>query len=137
MSLIGVTDQLNLAAPRDTLSAVSEANIAVMRRGFEALSTEGIEGLIRFVDPDFETTTPPGLAAEPDTYRGHDGVRRYWSSFEEVMEDIRFEPRRMSSLGDRVLVDLVIKARGRATGIEVEQNVAQVWVFKDGKAIGV
>ena len=37
-------------------------------------------------------TTPPGLAAEPDTYRGEEGIRRYWESFYEVMEEIHVEP---------------------------------------------
>ena len=107
-----------------------------MRAGFEALAQEGIEGLIRFIDPAFETTTPAGLAAEPDTYRGHDGVRRYWASFEEIMDDIRFEPQRMTRLGDGVLVDLVVRARGKATGIEVEQHIVQVWELREGKAVG-
>jgi ketosteroid isomerase-like protein len=114
---------------------VSEADVEVMKRGFQALSEEGIEGLIPFIDPEFETTTPAGLAAEPDTYRGHEGVRRYWRSFEEIMDDVRFEPRRLSTLGDAVLVDLVVRARGKATGIEVEQHIAQIWNLRDGKAV--
>jgi ketosteroid isomerase-like protein len=106
-----------------------------MRRGFEALAEGGIEGLIPFIDRQFETTTPAGLAAEPDTYSGHEGVRRYWRSFEEIMDDVRFEPQRMTTLGDGVLIDLVVRARGKATGIEVEQHLAQVWELRDGKAI--
>jgi ketosteroid isomerase-like protein len=116
---------------------VSEADIEVMRRGFVALSEQGIEGLIPMIDPEWETTTPPGLAAEPDTYRGHEGVRRYWSSFEEVMDDIRFEPQQMTALGDEVLVELIVRARGKTTGIEVEQHLWQVWRLRDGKAIRV
>jgi ketosteroid isomerase-like protein len=114
---------------------VSDADVEVMKQGFEALSKDGIEGLIPFIDPEFETTTPAGLAAEPDTYRGHNGVRRYWRSFEEIMDDVRFEPQRMTPLGDAVLVDLVVRARGKATGIEVEQHIAQIWKLRDGKAV--
>jgi uncharacterized protein len=116
---------------------VSEADIEVMKRGFEALADGGIEALIPYVDPEFETTTPPGLAAEPDTYRGHEGIRRYWASFEEVMDDIRFEPQQMTALGDGVLIELILRARGKATGIEVEQHLWQVWTLRDGRAITV
>jgi len=55
---------------------MSESDVELMRQGLQAFEREGVEGLIRFIHPDFEMTTPPGLAAEPDTYRGHDGLRR-------------------------------------------------------------
>ena len=35
-------------------------------------------------------TTPANLAAEPDTYRGHEGIRRYFDSFYDVMDEVRF-----------------------------------------------
>src|SRR3954453_5046938 len=126
-----------LAAVRDSLGGVSEADIEAIGAGFEALAEEGIGGLTPFIDPEFETTTPAGLAAEPDTYRGHAGVRRYWESFEQVMDDVRFEPPGMQPPPDGVLIDLVVGAKGKATGIEVEQHLAQVWNRHDGKAIRV
>ena len=53
-----------------------------------------------FVHPEFEVTTPPGLAAEPDTYRGPGGVRRYFESFYEAMDRVGFEPERFIAVGD-------------------------------------
>ena len=107
-----------------------------MRQGFAAFEEQGVEGLVPFLDPDFEMTTPPGLAAEPDTYRGHDGIRRYFQSFYEVMDDIRFEVLSFEDLGGgRVLMPSILRARGQATGIEVEQQVAQVWEVHDGLAM--
>lgn len=114
---------------------MSEADVELMRRGFEAFQEEGVEGLVRFIHPDFEMTTPAGLAAEPDTYRGHDGMRRYFDSFYEVMDDIRFDVLGFEDLGSgRVLVPAVLKARGKTTGIEVEQQIAPVWEVRDGLA---
>ena len=106
-----------------------------MQRGFAAFSDEGPEGLIRFLHPDFEMTTPAGMAAEPDTYRGHDGIRRYFDSFNEVMDEIRFDVIGYEDLGDgRVLTPTVLRARGKLTGIEVEQQVSQVWEISGGLA---
>ena len=28
------------------------------------------------IDPEFEAVTAPELSAEPDVYRGHEGIRR-------------------------------------------------------------
>ena len=115
---------------------MSESDVELMRQGLQAFEREGVEGLIRFIHPDFEMTTPPGLAAEPDTYRGHDGLRRYFDSFYDVMDDIRFDQQGFEDLVEgRVLVISTLRARGQATGIEVEQQVALVWEVQDGLAI--
>ena len=108
----------------------------IVRAGFEALNSGGVEALIPFVHPDFEATTPPDLAAEPDTYRGHEGVRRYFNSFYDAMDRVSFDAEDFIEVGDLVVVPMVLRARGRTTGIEVEQRVAQVWTLEDGKAIG-
>jgi ketosteroid isomerase-like protein len=110
-------------------------NVDIVRSGYEVLDTGGVDAFLDFIHPDFETTTPAALSAEPDTYRGHDGLRRYFDSFYEAMEEIRFEPREIVDLGeDRVMADTVLHARGRATGIETEQSLFMVWTLRDGKA---
>ena len=112
---------------------MSQVDVELARRGFDAFADEGVDGLIRFLHPDFEMTTPPGLAAEPDTYRGHDGIRRYFSSFYDVMDDISFEIDEFEDLGSgRVLGVSKLRARGQATGIEVEQEITQVCEIEDG-----
>jgi ketosteroid isomerase-like protein len=121
----------------DTLGAVSDADIEVVRAGFEALSAQGVEGLIPLIHPEFEVTTPPDLAAEPDTYRGPDGIRRYFDSFYEAMDEIRFEPREFLEAGGRVIVPVTLTARGRTTGLEARQELVMAWTLRGGKATRV
>jgi ketosteroid isomerase-like protein len=116
---------------------MSESNVELVRQGFEALNEGGVEALMPLIHPEFEVTTPPGLAAEPDTYRGPDGVRRYFDSFYEAMDKIEFKPERFITVGDRVVVPMTLRARGRTTGIETEQEIVQVWDVEDGQAIRV
>ncbi len=108
-------------------------NVETVRRGFELLRRDGLEALLDLIDPEFETTTPPELTVEPSTYRGHDGLRRYFDSFYEVMEEVRFEPEEFIDAGERVVVPVRLVARGRGTGIEVEQRLVMVWTLRDGK----
>ena len=89
------------------------------------------------MDPDLETEVPAELSAEPDTYHGREGMRRYFSSFQEAMEEIRFEPECFWEAGERVVVSVTLTARGRETGIGVEQQFAQLWSFRAGKAIHI
>jgi ketosteroid isomerase-like protein len=89
------------------------------------------------IHPEFEMTTPANLAAEPDTYRGPEGVRRYFDSFYDAMDEVRFEPREFREAGERVIAQSTVTARGRATGIEVKQRVVLVWTLRDEQVIRV
>ena len=106
-----------------------------MRRGFDAMTRADLPVLLELIHPDFEVEIPPEVSAEPDVYRGHDGIRRYLESFQVSMEDIRFEPERMWEVGDRVVVDLLLTATGKSSGIAVELRTGQVWTVADGRAI--
>ncbi|HET8592451.1 MAG TPA: nuclear transport factor 2 family protein, partial [Solirubrobacterales bacterium] len=64
---------------------MTEQEAELVRRGFERLREAGVEGLLPFIHPEFEVTTPASLAAEPDTYRGREGIRRYFDSFGDAM----------------------------------------------------
>jgi ketosteroid isomerase-like protein len=113
---------------------MAKSNEELVRDGFEALREGDPDALEPFIHPEFEMTTPPGLAAEPDTYRGREGVRRYFESFYEAMDRVGFEAQELIPVGDLVVVGSVLRTRGRTTGIETEQRVATVWELKDGKA---
>jgi ketosteroid isomerase-like protein len=115
---------------------MSEDNIEVVKRGFEALDAGGVEAMIELLDPDFEATVPPDLSVEPDTYRGHDGMRRYFAAF-DGLEDVRFEFVEGVPAGDKVVVTMMLRAKGTDTGIPVEQLAHQVWTIRNGKATRV
>jgi ketosteroid isomerase-like protein len=116
---------------------MSETNADLVRQGFEAMREGDVEALLPFIHPDFEATTPPALAAEPDTYRGAEGIRRYFESFYEAMDRVAFEPADFIPIGERVVVPVTLRARGRTTGIETAQDVVLIWDLKDGKAIRI
>ncbi len=115
---------------------MSHENEQIVRQAFEAFNSEDIERILALTHADFEAVVPPELSAEPDTYRGHDGIRRYFESFQFAMAEIRFQPQRFWEVGQSVVVVATVRARGRQTGIPVEQQLAQVWTIRDGKAIG-
>jgi ketosteroid isomerase-like protein len=116
---------------------VSDKNVEVVRRGFDALREGGVEALLEFIHPEFELTTPANLVAEPDTYRGPEGVRRYFDSFYDAMNEIRFKPREFRDAGGRVIVPVALTARGRTTGIEVRQEFVMAWSLLEGQAVRV
>ena len=64
---------------------------ALVRRMIDTLNEEGVEAALELVAEDFHGVVPPELSAEPDTYDGHDGLRRYFDSFQEIVADLRFD----------------------------------------------
>jgi ketosteroid isomerase-like protein len=111
---------------------MSQENVEIVRGAYAALAEQGVEAVLAFIDPEFEATTPSSLASEPDTYRGHEGVRRYFGSFGDAMEGVYGEGQEFTSVGDKVLVDTKLHARGRTTGIETVQRAFVVWTLRDG-----
>jgi ketosteroid isomerase-like protein len=116
---------------------VSRENLEMVQRGIVEFDARGVEGIIPFIHPDFEATTPPNLASEPDTYRGHDGIRRWFDSFDEAMDDIRWDAHDFQQVGEKVVVEFTLRARGKTSGLDFGQPAVMVWSFRDGKAIGI
>ena len=114
---------------------MSQQNVERVRRAIEAFNDGGAKAIAENILPDFETTTPPSMSVEPDTYRGPEGVQRWLDSWDDTMEDIRFEIFETFDGGDKVVASLRLLARSHSTGIEFEQRMAQVWTLDgDGRA---
>jgi ketosteroid isomerase-like protein len=116
---------------------MSQENVENLRQAYEAFSSGDIGRILAFAHPEFEAVVPPELSAEPDTYRGHDGIRRYFDSFQDAMDDISFAPEEFWDAGESVVALVRLTAKGRQTAITVEQRIAQVWTVRDGQAVSL
>jgi ketosteroid isomerase-like protein len=113
---------------------MAEDAVQVVEAALSGTATGDPEAVVPHIHPEFEMRTPPGLAAEPDLYRGPDGVRRWFESFYEVMDEVRVEASELEALSDDLVVaNLRIKARGRATGLDLEQQAATLARVADAK----
>jgi ketosteroid isomerase-like protein len=114
---------------------MSAENVELLRAMLDAYNEGGVEAMLPYIDPAFEVTVPPSLSVEPDTYRGHKGMRHYFESFADVMDEVRFDADAFVDAGDRVVATTRLTARARETGLEVEQLVFQIWTVRDGRAV--
>jgi ketosteroid isomerase-like protein len=116
---------------------VAEHNVEMVRRAHEALQTGGVEALLEFIHPEFEGEAPPELSVEPDVYVGHEGVRRYFASFYDAVDEVRFEPEEFIDAGDHVVIPMQIVVKGRGSGIESGLRMTQVWTIRDGMVVRI
>ena len=74
-------------------------------------------------------------ASEGRVFRGRQGVRDFFAAIDEAFDEYRIEPERILDAGDDRIVALTrITARGKASGIPIEQPVGQIWTVK-GKEV--
>jgi ketosteroid isomerase-like protein len=116
---------------------VAESYVALLREGYTAWNSGDREWVLEHMSPEIEWVTPPD-DPEPGTYRGYEGVERFWANWRELFGLIRFDIQEMWDLGDQVLVHALRIGRGAQSGVEVTEPVYQLFSFgSDGRAVRV
>jgi ketosteroid isomerase-like protein len=110
---------------------MSSENVELVRTSLEHFLQTG--------EPDWEVTHPDTLIVDHDImdgseYRGQEGVRRWVSDWSSAWSEFSMQPERFIDAGDCVVVILRMKARGAASGIEIERQDGIVHLVRDGKA---
>lgn len=116
---------------------MSDRNVEVVRRLFELYASGGLEAVLEVMDEDIEIVIPPDVSAEPDTYHGHEGARRYFAGFEGMLDDVRYEFFELIPEGEHVLARARLAGRGVSSGLEVELGTFVVHTVVDGKVTRV
>jgi ketosteroid isomerase-like protein len=116
---------------------MSEENVEIVRRAYEAFARGGGKALLDFLDPQVEWDVRSDLP-DSDTYRGHEGMLRLFDTFDEVLDESWYEPQELIDAGDQVVVVLRWGGRGKTSGAVFEER-DETWIFtvRDGKVIRV
>ena len=113
---------------------MSASDVELVQSTFRKLSEQGVDYVAEDFHPDFEFTTPPALASEPGTYRGTQGVQRWFDSFYEAMDRVAVVPVEVVDAGaGKVAMSFQLQTRGRTTGLELTQDAAMLALIDDGK----
>ena len=71
---------------------------------------------------------------EPGVHRGREAVREGWKRWLLEWADVTVVPERYIEAGEKILVEILIRGRGRTSGALVDGPGANLWTFKDGLA---
>jgi ketosteroid isomerase-like protein len=118
---------------------MSEENVEVVRRLYEAIARRSTEDVLALYDPDVEwdmSGYPYGEMLEKRS-RGHAGLRAFWRELYEAWEEYEHDLRELVDAGDHVISVVTDRGRGRASGAEVEISAYGVWTIRDGRIIRV
>ena len=110
-----------------------QENVEIVRRAHEALNAGDIDELVRLCHEDFILDMSDRVL-NPETYRGHDGIRRFHAEVHEPWERYVWEVEELHDNGGRVVVLVRARGWGRGSGLEIDRQAAMVWTVIDGKA---
>jgi ketosteroid isomerase-like protein len=128
---------------------MSKENVEIVRRYYEVFSawlegywadpgpignTPGSEEVVNRLHPDVEWD----WLLSPQIFRGRDQVLRAVADWIETMDDWRVELQELiDGRGDRVLAIVRVMARGKGSGVPVDQRSFTAITLRDGKIIRI
>ena len=115
---------------------MSQANVEVARRSFEAWQNDDYETWIALQDADVEYHGAVERRLGRGVYRGHKGASELWNVWRDEFGGFWIKSNEIRDLGDGRILHLgQMGFRGSASGAEVDSQLALVITLRDGKIV--
>ena len=112
---------------------MSEENVEVVKRTFDAFSADGVEACLPGFSPDVVIYPFPEWPQQSE-YRGHDGLRRLLAEWIDNFDDFAFHVHEVREVGDRVLLLGETAGRIKGSGMPIRQPFGVVFsTFRNGQ----
>ena len=111
------------------LRVIPPENVDIVGRLINAWNQRDLEAALKEMHPQCEVR--PVEATE--ILRGHDGVAAAFRDWFEAFEEFTMEPEDFIARGDRVLVPMRQRARGKGSGLAIEERFFQLFTVRAGK----
>ena len=115
---------------------MSRDKVQIVRSAYEHLNRGDVEGLVGLCADDFVMDMSERVF-NPDTYRGHEGVRRFYEGVTDAWESYRWNVEETLVAGDLVVAMLHCEGQGRGGGPRVAWHVSWLWRFRQGSPVSV
>ena len=105
------------------------------------MSEQNVEIVRRFLLDDVDealTYADPGIVWNPteeSPAQGHDAVRASLARWKGEWDDYQLMPEEFVDRGDRVVVTVCLRGRGRGSGVEVDARFYDIFTLRDGKIV--
>ncbi len=101
---------------------MSQENVEVFKRAFDAINRRDAEALLAELDPEVEWhgAILMAMGGKQTVYRGHEGVREWLRDLYETLSEFQADYPGIRDLGDRTVAIGRVRARGAASEAEIE-----------------
>jgi ketosteroid isomerase-like protein len=114
---------------------MSEENVKLVRRLLDVYNERSFAENADLVDPDIVWDMSRVPLPDGASFGGLPGVRNFIETWEEGFASEHVEAREILDAGDRVVVMVQHRGRGKTSGVWVEQKFAMVWTLRGGRAV--
>lgn len=111
---------------------VSEQDTALLKSFYEALNDGDVNSALALCAQDVEVYMPPDVVSAVAP-RGHRDVGEYLRGWFDSWHVYRPEPEGFVPAGDQVVALVNLRARGKGSRFEIEEQVADVFEVGGGK----
>jgi ketosteroid isomerase-like protein len=108
-------------------------NVETVRRYYDALRRRDFDAAVAEWQQDCEWFPDTPRLIEATSYRGHDGLRRHFATLADIFESVRIDLSELREIGDRVVALGELRARGRGSGLELDEQLGVVFEMSEGK----
>jgi ketosteroid isomerase-like protein len=110
---------------------VSQENAEVATQAIDAFNGTDVDAFAALTTPDFEWS-PSMVAIDGETYRGRDGIDKYFGSLGNAWERFHISRDRFRAGGDVVVMLGRLEGLGKGSGVPVDASLGMVFDFRDG-----
>jgi ketosteroid isomerase-like protein len=118
---------IGMRVTRDNARAMMHENVEIVRR---FLVLDDLDEALTYADPAIVWNP-----VEESSAQGHDAVRASTRRWKREWSDYELVPEEFANMGDRVVVTVRFRARGRGSGIEVDARLYDVFTLRDGRIV--
>ena len=111
---------------------VSEPDTALLNSFYEALNLGDIDAALELCARDVEVYMPPDVVSAVAP-RGHRDVGEYLHGWLDSWHVYRPDPEEFVSAGTQVVALVNLRARGKGSRFEIEEQIADVFDVEGGK----
>jgi ketosteroid isomerase-like protein len=113
---------------------VSQENVDVARRSFDAWNRRDMDSFLALYDEDAVFLAPANWP-DPKPSTGHAAIRKVVEGLREPWDEDRLEAEAFLDVGDYVAVPYQWRVRGRDSGIEGNISYTLVHLVRGGKIV--
>jgi ketosteroid isomerase-like protein len=118
---------------------MASENVELVLSLHRAVTRRDLDGVLSLAHPkvEYRSAIQQAMEGEGSVFRGLDGLRRWFGELQDLYEFIESEVLEVHEFGERVVIVFVVRGRGAGSGIVLEQPLAQLVTFRQGKIIEV
>ena len=109
---------------------MSRENVELFHKAVDAYTRGDIEAYLETAHPDLEWYRFTAQAEGGEAYRGHEGIRRWWSNLERNLDGFEASVDECRDLGETVIAFGQLRLRFKS-GVTLEEEIAWVARYRD------